>query len=123
MNPEPTSLITTKLHRPAVTGDLVPRPRLVEKLDHGLLSPLTLVCAGAGFGKSTLVSSWSAGNDDASRHFAYAWLSLDEHDSDLAVFLSYFVAAVQTVFVDACPQTGELIKAQQQPPLELLAAT
>ncbi len=123
MNPEPTTLITTKLHRPPVTGDLVPRPRLVERLSHGLLRPLTLVCAGAGFGKSTLVSSWLAGNDDASRHCAYAWLSLDEHDGDLAVFLRYFIAAVQTVFFDACPQIRELIKAQQQPPLELLAAT
>ncbi|HNS03517.1 MAG TPA: hypothetical protein PKM78_14180 [Anaerolineae bacterium] len=50
-------LITTKLHRPPVSGDHVARPRLTRRLHHGLARPLTLVCAGAGFGKTTLVSA------------------------------------------------------------------
>ena len=71
-------LIRTKLSRPRITGALVPRPR-----DR----PLTLVAAPAGYGKTTLVTSWLATCDCRS-----AWLALDEGDSDLALFLSHFPA-------------------------------
>jgi LuxR family maltose regulon positive regulatory protein len=37
---------------------LIPRPQLVERLNEGLAGRLTLVCAQAGFGKTTLVSNW-----------------------------------------------------------------
>jgi LuxR family maltose regulon positive regulatory protein len=40
---------------------LVPRPRLVEKLQNGLQGPLTLLSAPAGSGKTTLLSEWQAG--------------------------------------------------------------
>jgi hypothetical protein len=33
---EPFTLLRTKLHRPRVSHDLVPRPRLVERLHRGL---------------------------------------------------------------------------------------
>ena len=48
----------------------------------------------AGFGKTTLVSEWVAG---FVRGWPVAWLSLDEGDSDLARFISYLVAALQTI--------------------------
>ena len=51
-------ILQTKLHRQRLTGDLVFRPRLFESLDNGINCPLTLVCAPAGFGKTTLVSTW-----------------------------------------------------------------
>jgi hypothetical protein len=47
-------LITTKLHRPAVDGQWVPRPRLLARLNGGLRKRLTLISAPAGFGKTTL---------------------------------------------------------------------
>ena len=40
-----------------------------------------------------------------------AWLSLDENDSDLAVFVRYFVAAIRTVFPNACAETLALLEA------------
>ena len=52
------SLLLTKLNRPPVPRDRIDRPRLVAMLDRGLSGPLTVVSAGAGFGKTTLVSSW-----------------------------------------------------------------
>ncbi len=137
-------LITTKLHRPLVTGDHVERPRLTQRLQRGLSQPFTLVCAGAGFGKTTLVSAWLAANDErrtlndeagtleiAGRHpssfiphhFPYAWLSLDSHDSDLAGFLTYFIAALRTMFPDVCAGTLDLIRARTDPPLDVLAAS
>lgn len=134
---EPSTLITTKLHRPLVVGDHVDRPRLLQQLERGLSQPLTLVCAGAGFGKTTLVSCWLAKNDEAGeteiaglhpsaarcRHFFSAWLSLDAQDSDLRRFVTYFVAALRTMFVDACSATLELVGARAELPPDLLAAT
>jgi len=53
---------------------------------------LILVCAPAGFGKSTLLAAW-AGTQTA----PVAWLSLDEQDSIPERFLTYLIAAVQRV--------------------------
>ncbi len=71
---------------------MVSRPRLVERLNEGLHGKLTLISAPAGFGKTTLVSEWLAG-----RVRPVAWLSLDAEDSDLTRFLTYLVAALQTI--------------------------
>lgn len=46
-----------------------------------------------------------------------AWLSLDGTDSDVRVFLSYVVAAVQTVFPEGCTETLHLLLAAELPPL------
>ena len=54
----PTQLLTTKLYIPPVRPNLVPRPRLIERLNEGLDRKLTLISAPAGFGKTTLVSEW-----------------------------------------------------------------
>jgi LuxR family transcriptional regulator, maltose regulon positive regulatory protein len=95
-------------------------------LDRGLDKPLILVAAGAGFGKTTLVSSWLeelAGHASAAAPLFSAWLTLDENDGDLVLFLRYFVAAVRRVQVGACPQTEALLYALRQPRPELLFAT
>ena len=97
-----------------MTGDRVDRPRLIEELNRGLQEgPLTLVCAAAGFGKTTLVSSWleSLVAGGVTPPLPSAWLSLDANDSDLVVFLHYFVAAIRTVFPEACAETRALLGA------------
>jgi LuxR family maltose regulon positive regulatory protein len=80
----------------------VARPHLIERLNEGLHRKLTLIAAPAGFGKTTLVSAWVAG---AERHceLPVAWLSLDEGDNDPVRFMTYLVAALQTV----APGIGE----------------
>ena len=85
-------LLTTKLYIPPPRPDLVPRPRLINQLNAGLYSKLTLLSAPAGFGKTTLVCTWAK---QVGRPIA--WLSLDEGDNDLPRFLTYFVAALQTI--------------------------
>jgi LuxR family maltose regulon positive regulatory protein len=102
------SLLTTKLYIPPPRPNLVPRPRLIERLDAGLHRKLTLISAPAGFGKTTLLSEWVSGCGRP-----VAWVSLDEGDDDPARFLAYFVAALQTlalsqvegVFVKAPPSS------------------
>ncbi len=93
----PESLLATKLFVPSISLELVPRPRLYERLDQGLTRKLTLVSAPAGFGKSTVVTGWLAENGDQA-----AWLSLDEGDNDPVRFWTYLIAAIQTI----CPELG-----------------
>jgi LuxR family maltose regulon positive regulatory protein len=88
-------LLQTKLYIPPIRPELVSRPRLIERLNEGLTRKLTLISAPAGFGKTMLLSEWAAGVSDPTVRIA--WLSLDEGDTDLARFLAYFVAALQTV--------------------------
>jgi LuxR family maltose regulon positive regulatory protein len=87
-------LLTTKLYIPPPRPSVVPRPRLIERLNEGLTASrkLTLISASAGFGKTTLVSEWVASCGQP-----VAWLSLDEGDNDPARFLTYLVAALQTI--------------------------
>jgi len=88
------TLLQTKLYIPPLRPNLVPRPRLISKLNGGLGGKLTLVSAPAGFGKSTLLSAWV---QQAKLRPQFAWLSLDEGDNDLTRFLIYFIAALQTI--------------------------
>ena len=86
-----------------------------------------LVCAPAGFGKTTLVCSWleqmAAGQGGNATSLPFAWLSLDENDSDLRLFLRYFIAAIRTIFSEACPETLALLQAGPQLPQSVLFAT
>ena len=120
------TLLQTKLHRPRLTHNLVVRSRLVEWLNNGIDHPLTLVCAPAGFGKTTLVGTWlerMAAGQGGKACLPSAWLSLDEHDSDLNLFLRYFIAALRTIFNQACTETLALLQATRQPPLAILYTT
>jgi LuxR family maltose regulon positive regulatory protein len=106
-------LLLTKVYVPPARPDLVPRPRLVERLDEGLRQghKLTMVSAPAGFGKTTLLSTWIASLDRP-----VAWLSLDEGDAEPTRFWSYVIAALQTV--PALGQSGvvETVLAALQSP-------
>ncbi|MGB4976457.1 MAG: LuxR family transcriptional regulator, partial [Anaerolineae bacterium] len=99
-----TPILATKLYFPPPRPKVVPRPRLIERLNEGLPAghKLTLISAPAGFGKTTLVSEWVAGRGGvtpggATPPLPTAWLSLDVGDNDLIRFLTYLVAALQTI--------------------------
>lgn len=131
------SLLTTKLYIPRPHPDLVPRPRLTARLNEALLKghKLTLLSAPAGFGKTTLLSEWlrqlkdegggtsraSTGEEDetsALYPFKAAWLSLDEGDNDPARFLSYFIAALQTIWADLGQAALASLHSPQPPAME-----
>src|SRR3989454_810213 len=87
-----TPLLATKLHRPLPRAHLVRRPQLAERLMQGVMGPLTLVSAPAGFGKTTLLAQWLAESG-----MPVAWLSLEPGDNEPVRFLSYLIAALQTL--------------------------
>jgi LuxR family maltose regulon positive regulatory protein len=82
-------LVRTKLYPPALPSDVMPRARLARQLEEGFGSRLTLVSAPAGYGKTTLISAWTAASG-----LPVAWLSLDDGDNDPARFWSYVIAAL-----------------------------
>jgi LuxR family maltose regulon positive regulatory protein len=86
-------VLATKLSRPPVRSEHVRRRDLLAALRAGSPRKLTLVAAPPGFGKSTLLAEWAAGEESA----AVAWLSLDESDNDPARFFTYVAAALQRV--------------------------
>ncbi len=87
-----TPLLLTKLHLPRPRAQLVPRSHLVERLQQGVAGALTLVSAPAGFGKTTLLAQWRA-----STRAPVAWLSLEPEDNEPTRFLTYLIAALQTL--------------------------
>jgi LuxR family maltose regulon positive regulatory protein len=92
----PSELLQSKLYKPPLRPMLVARPRLLARLDRGLVEhhSLALVSAPAGFGKTTLISDWGAHLAAAEQPAArLCWLSLDEDDNDPRLFFSYVAAA------------------------------
>ena len=113
-------LLETKLHVPRRRRGLVARPRLSERLSHGVESALTLVSAPAGFGKTTLLTEWLSAAPADGR--SAAWLSLDQRDNDPALFWTYLVAALQTAALGVGAGALPLLQSPQ-PPIEAVLAT
>lgn len=115
-------ILATKLYAPPSRRNVIPRPRLIERLNEGLDRRLTLIAAPAGFGKSTLVSAWVASCAQLDPKIRAAWLSLDESDSDPTRFLTYLVSAVQTIAPYIGTEILPLLQSSQPPPTESLLA-
>ena len=87
-----TGILRTKLTPPSVRVDRVQRPRLAQQFSTGLECLLTLICAPAGYGKTTVLSEWFG--SATGQQVSLAWLSLDEDDNDPARFLTYVAHAL-----------------------------
>ncbi|GHO89456.1 LuxR C-terminal-related transcriptional regulator [Dictyobacter formicarum] len=91
-------ILAAKLRMPFVPPYLIERTCLFAQLQKAIERSVTLICASAGSGKSTLVSSWLRQNSLSS-----AWLSLDQTDNDLTRFWSYLFTTLDTLY----PGIGE----------------
>src|SRR6266567_5648127 len=111
-------LLVTKLAMSPVRSDLVPRPRLTNQLQLGIQRPLTLIAAPAGFGKTTLLSTWL---EHAS--LPAAWLSLEQDDDDLTRFWTYVFTALALVHQGLGTSALALLQASTLlplPPIEIV---
>ena len=115
----PTPILATKLYIPPPRAKIVLRPRLIEQLNEGFSSGrtqgVTLISASAGFGKTTLVSEWIASCGRPA-----AWVSLDEGDSDLVRFISYLIAALQTIKAGIGESLFVALQSHQPPSTEVI---
>ena len=101
---EQDGLLATKLHVPGPQPAFVARPRLIERLEEGLARGLLLVCAPAGFGKTSLLADWARRGGRP-----VAWLSLDTGDNDPARFWRHVVAALDRVRPGIAEQVAPLL--------------
>ena len=109
------TLLSTKLFVPAIRRDYVTRPRLITQLSLGLEKSLVLISAPAGYGKTTLVSSYLRENDISS-----TWLSLDEGDNDPIRFLQYFIIALQKIVPEIQVDLPGVLQGMQPASFEVL---
>ena len=98
----------------------------MSQLERSLEEGLTLISAPAGYGKTTLVADWLrqlSMTQGQRSSIKSAWVSLDETDNELDIFLRYVITAVQTVFPGtwACENTESLLDTVQAPPLNIVA--
>jgi LuxR family maltose regulon positive regulatory protein len=108
-------LLATKLHIPPSRPDFLTRPGLLQRLTQATTRELTLVCAPAGFGKTTLLAGWARASPRP-----VAWVSLDAGDSDPARFWRYVAAALDQARPGLGQQVARLLHGVQQPPLEVV---
>jgi LuxR family maltose regulon positive regulatory protein len=71
---------------------LVPRDNLLDQLEASAATSVVAVCAPAGYGKTVLAAAWAKRD---SRPFV--WLSIDRHDNDPAVLLTYLAVGLDRV--------------------------
>ena len=100
------TLMQTKLYPPRSRRDMIPRTHLIMRLSEGLSGNVTLVCAPAGFGKTTLLTDWLH-----TINRTKVWLSLDEKDDELRTFVQSLATALQKVFSNAFQATASLLNA------------
>lgn len=81
--------IKSKVKLPKVKNKLLERTALFQKLDDVFKFRLTVVAAPAGFGKSTLLSSWL--HEHIKKSCLVSWVSFDEIDQDPFAFWKYIL--------------------------------
>ena len=117
-------LLKTKLYIPPIKSDILDRPRLVNRLFEGLDGKLTLISAPAGFGKTTLITSWIHSQEENFRSYSSlppaAWISLDEGDNDPIRFVSYLIAALRKIQPEVGTSTFDILQTPNPQPDDIL---
>jgi LuxR family maltose regulon positive regulatory protein len=85
-------LLHVKTVPPQIRNERIARERLLKKLNGVFTVPVTLVCAPAGYGKTTLLVDWM---DHAAG--PVVWLALSPEENDPELFLNYFILALQSI--------------------------
>lgn len=111
VRPWNSSILETKLHRPPIFHDYISRKKIINKLEKNATKSLSIISAGAGYGKSIAVSEWLENTS-----YLSAWLSLDDEHNDFQTFMIYVVACIERIFPEAMKDSIELLKSGNLPP-------
>ena len=107
-------LLATKILQPRAATGLIERQRLSALAVQVPEKQLTIVKAGAGFGKTSLALSWAQLLEEKGHRVA--WFSVDAEDNEPTHFLFYFAHALR----HACAELGsEVIDLISEGPLSL----
>ena len=99
-------ILSAKLRIPDCPVQLIARPRLMPQQ----LSRITAVCAPAGYGKTTLISTWTQ-----VLSMPCAWLSLDATDNDSNQFMRHLMSAIQSQYPQFAQNTASNLTSTQLP--------
>ncbi len=109
-------ILNSKLTTPH-TADTIKRARLLSVMDQSRRRRLTMIVAGAGYGKTTLaaqaVSRWTGKT---------VWYRLDASDRDLVTFISYLVDGIRQYHPEFGTAVLEYLRKVHNPASELTSA-
>jgi LuxR family transcriptional regulator, maltose regulon positive regulatory protein len=111
-------LLESKLAPALGRPGIVSRANLLDWLEASAATPVVAVCAPAGYGKTILAAEWA----ERDRR-PFVWLSIDRHDNDPAVLLTYLAVGLDRVepidpaVFDALASRGASITHTVLPPL------
>ena len=108
-------ILSTKLYIPPLQPKTVFRSSLIEQLNRGAKTKLTLISASAGFGKTILLCQWVESYD-----YPVGWISLDEEHNDPMRFLLYVLGAMQSVTVNIGESIFGMVLSPQPPPYKTI---
>ena len=117
-------LLESKLLPPQGHGGTVARGELIGLLEGLRATPVVFLCAGPGWGKTTLLAQWASRSQRP-----FAWVGVDERDNDPIVLLTYVAAALDRVspldpgVFDALASPGVSVEATLVPRLGAALAT
>ena len=94
--PHASPFLWAQLQPPVTTERHVLRQRLLDLLDGATRSPITVVVAPAGAGKTSLLGAWCARQTDVRT----GWLSWDEADRSTVQFWTAMSAVVRNMLPD-----------------------
>ena len=111
-------LVLTKLRVPTVRPRNIPRVHLIERLTVETGTGLILVCAPAGYGKTTLLGEWA--QSLLQKGTAVAWYALDTSDDDPIPFSSYLIASLTHALgpIPELTQVAQLLRSSPETDLQ-----
>src|SRR3954469_13713412 len=83
-------LSATKFLPPVLRQGYLRRERLHRHMAQASLTPITLLSAPAGFGKTTVLAEWLSDLEGS-----WAWISIDGQDNDAGRLWLHLIAALQ----------------------------
>lgn len=101
----PQMILKVKLQKPSLPVNLIVKAETTAVIKD---SKIIIISAGAGAGKSTLVSCWLDTQD-----MPFIWYSIDEWDNALSQFLMYIATALQEIDQHISNQMLQLIESRQ----------
>src|SRR5215472_6729240 len=104
---------------PRAPQTLVERARLIDRIEASD-APLTLICAPAGFGKTTLMQQLRQRYQYQARDITTVWLQLERADNELGRFLQSLIGATHVALPQFFPP--DLANPQQGTAAQGLAA-
>ena len=95
-------ILLSKIQAPQIKTKTLKRQHLLDLLARNLNKKVILLCAGAGYGKTTLLSQFIS-----SKKIPYVYYQLEKDDAEPVVFFSYLVAGIRKIK----PRFGKKIEA------------